>query len=106
MDPRMRRAYGGSAEGKGQNYNDPADPQRYKQAHDTIQKAVELSANVAPAERAYIAALAKRFPGDPKADVHKAAAEYVDAMREVVKQFPDDLDAATLFAEAEMNLRP
>jgi len=27
-------------------------------------------------------------------------------MREVVKQFPDDLDAATLFAESGMNLHP
>jgi len=27
-------------------------------------------------------------------------------MRELVKQYPDDLDAATLFAEAGMNLHP
>ncbi len=108
LDPKLAMAYWGIAEAIGPNYNDPADPDRYKKAHDTVQKAVELSAaaNVSPAERAYIAALAKRFPADPKADVHKAAAEYVDAMREVAKQFPDDLDAATLFAEAEMNLRP
>ena len=106
LDPRMAMAYWGVAEAIGPNYNDPADPQRYKQAHDTVQKALALATNVSPAERAYIAALAKRFPGDPKTDVHKAAAEYVDAMREVTKQFPDDLDAATLFAEAEMNLRP
>ena len=29
-----------------------------------------------------------------------------DAMREVSKKFPDDLDAATLFAESGMNLHP
>src|SRR5439155_1356284 len=29
-----------------------------------------------------------------------------EAMRQVVSQFPDDLDAATLFAEAGMNLHP
>ena len=106
LDPKLAMAYWGIAEAIGPNYNDPADPDRYKQAHDTVQKAVDLSTSASPAERAYIAALAKRFPGDPKADVHKAATAYVDAMREVVKQFPDDLDAATLFAEAEMNLRP
>ena len=27
-------------------------------------------------------------------------------MREVARQFPDDLDAATFFADATMNLRP
>ena len=50
--------------------------------------------------------MAKRFPADPKADRRKAAEEYRDAMREVVKKFPDDLDAATLFAESGMNLHP
>jgi tetratricopeptide (TPR) repeat protein len=50
--------------------------------------------------------MAKRFPADAKADRRKAAEDYRDAMREVVKQFPDDLDAATLFAEAGMNLHP
>src|SRR5207237_10116852 len=33
-----------------------------------------------------------------------AAEQYRDAMRGVMKRFPDDLDAATLFAEAGMNL--
>src|SRR4029077_15406742 len=46
------------------------------------------------------------FPADPNSDLKKAAEDYRDAMREVSKQFPDDLDAATLFAEAGMNLHP
>src|SRR6202795_2838740 len=50
--------------------------------------------------------MAKRFPADPKADLRKAAEDYHDAMREVSKKYPDDLDAATLFAESGMNLHP
>jgi len=50
--------------------------------------------------------MALRFPADPKADRRQAAETYHAAMREVVKQFPDDLDAATLFAESGMNLHP
>jgi tetratricopeptide (TPR) repeat protein len=99
-------AYWGIAEAVGPNYNDPADPERFKQAHEAVRKAVELSGNASASEKAYIAALAKRFPADANADLHRAAEEYYDAMREVVKQFPDDLDAATLFAEAGMNLHP
>jgi len=38
--------------------------------------------------------------------LRKAAEDYRDAMRDVVKNFPDDLDAATLFAESGMNLHP
>jgi tetratricopeptide (TPR) repeat protein len=50
--------------------------------------------------------MAKRFPADPKSDLRKAAEDYRDAMREVVKNNPDDLDAATLFAESGMDLHP
>lgn len=106
LDPKMAMAYWGIAEAVGPNYNDPADPDRFKQAHDAIQKASELAVNASPGEQAYIAALAKRFPADPNADHHAAAEQARDAMRDVVKQFPDDLDAATLFAESAMNLHP
>jgi len=106
LDPKLAMAYWGVAEAVGPNYNDPADPDRYKHAHDSMQQAVDLSASASASEQAYIHALAKRFPADPKSDLKKAAEEYRDAMRQVVKEFPDDLDAATLFAEAGMNLHP
>jgi len=106
LDAKLGMAYWGIAEAVGPNYNDPASDDRFKAAHEAIQKAVELSANAPANEQAYIAAMAKRFPEDPKADRRKAAEEYRDAMREVARNFPDDLDAATLFAESGMNLHP
>jgi len=106
LDSSLAIAYWGVAEAVGPNYNDPASEDRFKEAHAAIQKAVDLSANASGSEKAYIAAMAKRFPADPKADLRKAAEEYHDAMREVVKNYPDDLDAATLFAEAGMDLHP
>ncbi|PYX29237.1 MAG: hypothetical protein DMG77_13375 [Acidobacteria bacterium] len=106
LDPKLAMAYWGVAEAVGPNYNDPADPDRYQKAHEAAQKAVDLSGAASPSEQAYVAAMAKRFPSDPKSDLKKAAENYHDAMRQVVSQFPDDLDAATLFAEAGMNLHP
>ncbi len=106
LDPKLAMAYWGIAEAVGPNYNDPASEDRFKQAHEAIQKAVDLSGSASDAERGYILAMAKRFPADPKSDLHQAAEEYRDAMREVVKNHPDDLDAATLFAESGMNLHP
>ncbi|MBZ5665783.1 MAG: hypothetical protein LAO30_14370 [Acidobacteriia bacterium] len=106
LDPKLAIAYWGIAEAVGPNYNDPASEDRFKQAHDAIQKAVDLSGNASGVERGYIFAMAKRFPADPKSDLRKAAEDYRDAMREVVKKYPDDLDAATLFAESGMNLHP
>jgi tetratricopeptide (TPR) repeat protein len=106
LDPKLAMAYWGVAEAVGPNYNDPADPGRYKHAHDAVQKAVALLAEASPSEQAYIQAMAKRFPEDPNSDLKKAAEEYHDAMRQVSAEFPDDLDAATLFAESGMNLHP
>src|SRR5881296_2102604 len=91
LDPKLAVAYWGVAEAVGPNYNDPASADRFKAAHEAIQKAVDLSAHASPSEQAYIQAMAKRFPADPNTDLKKAAEEYHDAMREVVKQFPDDL---------------
>jgi len=104
LDPKLAIAYWGVAEAVGPNYNDPASEDRFKQAHEAIQKAVDLSANASPSEQAYIQAMAKRFPADPKSDLKRAAEDYRDAMREVATKYPDD--AATLFAESGMNLHP
>src|SRR6202163_4302964 len=106
LDAKLAIAYWGIAEAVGPNYNDPASDDRFKQAHEAIQKAVDLSSNAPPSEQAYIQAMALRFPADAKADLRKAAEDYHDAMREVSKKYRDDLDAATLFAEAGMNLHP
>ena len=106
LDPKLAMAYWGVAEAVGPNYNDPASDDRFAAAHTSIQKAVDLSGSATPAEQAYIKAMALRFPADPKADRRQASEAYHRAMREVVQQFPEDLDAATLFAESGMNLHP
>jgi len=106
LDPKLAMAYWGVAEAVGPNYNDPANEDRFVQAHAAIEQALTLGADASPSDQAYIAALAKRFPADPKSDLRAAAEEYRDAMRELTKTYPDDLDAATLFAEAGMNLHP
>src|SRR5262249_12355857 len=56
--------------------------------------------------RAYIKALAERYSADPKAEGKKLLQAYTQAMRQLAQRYPDDLDAATLFAESAMNLRP
>src|SRR5215470_12404353 len=106
LDPKLAMAYWGIAEAVGPNYNDPASEDRFKQAHEAIQKAVDLSSSASPSEKDYIQAMAKRFPADPKSDLRKAAEDYRDAMRALMNKYSDDLDAATLFAESGMNLHP
>ncbi len=106
LDPNLAMAYWGMSLGLGANYNDPANAERFAEAHDHLQKAISLASRASPAEQAYISALAKRYSADPKADPKKLAADYKAAMAELAKTYPDDLDAATLYAESMMNLRP
>jgi len=106
LDPKLAMAFWGVAEAVGPNYNDPASDDRFVKAHEAIAKAQSLAGDASESDKAYIDALAKRFPGDTSADRRAALEQYRDAMRDVVKRFPDDLDAATLFAEAGMNLHP
>jgi tetratricopeptide (TPR) repeat protein len=106
LDPKLAMAYWGIAEAVGPNYNDPASEERFKEAHEAVQKAVDLSGDASDSEKAYINAMAKRFPADAKSDLRKAAEDYRDAMRDLAEKYPDDLDAATLFAEAGMTLHP
>src|SRR5258708_5413238 len=106
LDPKLAMAYWGIAEAVGPNYNDPASEDRFVQAHQAIEKATSLAGDASESDQAYIAALTKRFPADPKSDLQAAAKEYRDAMPEVSRKFPDDLDAGTLLAEAGMKLHP
>ena len=91
----------------GTNYNDTATPDRVQQAFTHLTHAQARAARGSDVERAFIDALAKRYvatPDDGKQPDREKA--YAAAMGEVVKRFPDDLDAATLYAESMMNLRP
>jgi tetratricopeptide (TPR) repeat protein len=106
LDPASAMCYWGIALTQGSNYNSPTDAAREKVAYDAIQEALRRAPGVTPRERANIEALAKRHSAVAGADRAALDRAYADAMREVARRFPDDLDAATLFADALMNLRP
>jgi tetratricopeptide (TPR) repeat protein len=105
LDPNLAMAQWGIALAVGPNYNLPVDEPREIEAYHAIQKALKMKAS--PSERAYIEALGTRYVGDPHGkDLKPLDLAYRDAMRKVTEQYPDDLDAATLFAESGMNINP
>ncbi|MBW4557768.1 MAG: hypothetical protein KME59_17890 [Trichormus sp. ATA11-4-KO1] len=106
LDPQMAMAYWGMALGIGANINLDIDPEREQVAYQAIQKALALSPQAPVPEQDYIAALAKRYSNEPDADLHQLAVDYAKAMGNLVKRYPDDLDAATLYAESLMDLHP
>ena len=107
LDPTCAMCVWGSALTYGSNYNSPTDAERERGAWAAVSRARTLAAaRGTEPERALIAALAARHSAAPTADRAALDRAYADAMRDVTRRFPADLDAATLFADALMNLRP
>lgn len=106
IDPDCAMCYWGAALAMGPNINLPMEPKIEPSAHELVQNAVALAPNVSEAERAYIDALSKRYAAEPGESRTARDQAYADAMREIAKKYPKDTDAATLFAEALMDLQP
>lgn len=105
LDPQAPMPHWGLALALGRHMNMDLDMDvQEKAAYEAIQKALALSAKTSDHERDYILALAKRCSNDPQADWKKIEMVYKNAMGELMRRYPDDLDAATLYAEALMNL--
>ncbi len=102
-DPDCAMAQWGIALALGPNYNLPIDAERERAADEALARAQALAPKASPAEQAYIAALATRYADGERAVLDHA---YAAAMRKVMQQHPEDLDAATIFAESLMVLRP
>jgi tetratricopeptide (TPR) repeat protein len=106
LDPQSAMAFWGVALALGPCINLDVDPPHEQAAYEAVQKALLLAPGATKRERDYIQALSKRYSSDPKVNLRKLDAEYAIAMRELSKHYPDDLDAATLYAESLMDLHP
>jgi tetratricopeptide (TPR) repeat protein len=106
LDPSSPMPLWGIALAVGPNYNQDVDAEREKLAFDTIQRARRVSEPAAVAERDYVETLAARYSGQAKPDYPKLARNYAAAMKALSAKYPDDLDAATLYAESLMDLNP
>src|SRR3569623_3217048 len=106
LDPNLAMAWWGVALAVGPNYNLPVDPEHEKLAVEACEKAHALASGATPIERDYIDAMSRRFSADAKPDYRQLDINYSKAMADLTHRSPDDLDAATLYADSLMNLRP
>ncbi|MCI0517497.1 MAG: hypothetical protein L0Y45_06675 [Woeseiaceae bacterium] len=112
LDPSCAMCYWGEALALGPNINVTSngkavmsDDER-RTAYAAIQKALTLKAGASQKEQDYIDAMATRYNGDPSTPREPLDLAYVDAMRALYAKYPDDDDAASLFAESIMNTMP
>jgi tetratricopeptide (TPR) repeat protein len=105
-DPDCAMCWWGAALVLGPHVNAPMAPEDVPRAWARIQNALKLVDRVTPRERAYIEALAARYAEQSGDDRSALDQSWADAIAAVVEQYPEDLDAATLHAEALMDLQP
>jgi tetratricopeptide (TPR) repeat protein len=105
-DSTCAMCYWGIAYALGPNINLPMDTSLVAPAYKATQQALKYSAKVTPKERAYIEALSKRYSGDKSANRASLDSAWAKAIGDVSRRFPQDDDAATLYGEALMDLRP
>ena len=106
LDPTCAMCFWGEALVLGPNINLPMQDDAVAPAFAAASKARELAGNTSPREQALISAVAKRYTHEPAADRAMLDADYAQAMKAVVAQYPEDNDIAVLYAEAVMDLSP
>lgn len=106
LDSNCAMAYWGMAYVLGPNINLPMDNSVVSTAYEAIQKAISLLDDETEREKDFVMALSKRYTNEELDDRTHLDQAYSDAMRLLSEKYPDDLDAASMFAESIMNLHP
>ncbi len=106
LDPDCAMCFWGEALTLGPNVNALMPDDAVAPAWTAIQRAQHLAPSTSSAEQALIAALATRYGPPSVGEREQLDSAYAVAMREVVDLYPNDSDAATLWAEALMATTP
>ena len=106
LDPECAMCWWGASLVLGPHVNAAMDPQDNADAWSRLQRAKTLAPMASERERAFIEALSARYAENPPADRKPLDEAYAQATRQLVRQRPDDLDAAVFHAEALMDLQP
>jgi len=108
LDPHCASCYWGVSLTVGPNYNLPfMVNERAKVAVEALRKAEANASKSTPVERALIGALAKRYPSAKPLDpttIRPVLVAYATAMKSVARQYPQDLDVQTFYAESLMTI--
>jgi len=106
LDPNCAMCWWGVAFALGSNINLPMQDDAIGPAWMALKNAQALAPKVTAKERAWIAALSKRYAESKMADRAKLNADFAAAMGDLARQYPDDVDVQTFWAEAMMDTQP
>ena len=112
LDPNCAICFWGEALALGPNINVTSDgkaimsPQDRLDAFERTNKAIALIEFASPKEKDFILTLKSRYNGDVNSSRVPLDIAYAEAMEALSSKYPDDTDAASLYAEALMNTMP
>ncbi|URQ67371.1 hypothetical protein M9C83_04015 [SAR86 cluster bacterium] len=112
LDPNCAICFWGEALALGPNINVTSDgkaimsPQDRLDAFEKTNKAIALIEFASPKEKDFILTLKSRYNGDVNSSRMPLDIAYAEAMEALSSQYPDNTDAASLYAEALMNTMP
>ena len=112
LDPSCAMCFWGEALATGPNINVTSkgkvimSAQERQNAFAALQKAISLSGSVSQQEQGYIKALSARYNGDVDSPREPLDLAWAEAMGKLAAQYPDDMNAASIYAEALMNTMP
>ena len=112
LDPSCAMCFWGEALASGPNINVTSkgkvimSAQERLNAFSALQKAIELSGDVSQQEQDYIKALSGRYNGNVDSPREPLDLAWAEAMGDLAAQYPDDMNAASIYAEALMNTMP
>lgn len=106
LDPECAMCWWGASLVLGPNINAAMDPASNEIAFNRLQRAQVLASSASEREQAYINALSARYTEQAPANRTPLDRAYADAMGRVTETYPNDLEAATFYAEALMTLQP
>ncbi|HXV59394.1 MAG TPA: hypothetical protein VEK15_01785, partial [Vicinamibacteria bacterium] len=104
QDPDAPMPYWGKAWAYGRYHNNaaPSEPD-LETSYEAIQEAMSRRSLGTKLERGLIEAMALRVDKDPKAPREPLDAAYAVAMRDLAKEYPEDVNVLVLAAAAQMN---
>lgn len=112
LDPTCAMCFWGEALATGPNINVTSKgkvimaPSERVAAYAALQQAIARQDNASPREQGYIKALANRYDGDVNSDRAPLDLAWANAMGALAAQYPEDMTAASIYAEALMNTMP
>jgi tetratricopeptide (TPR) repeat protein len=106
LDPNCAMCWWGVAFSLGPNINLPMQDDAVIPAWMALQNARALAPKATPKEQAWIAALSRRYAESKAADRAALNAAFAAAMADMAKQYPDDVDVLTFWAESMMDTQP